>query len=100
MEHKRKKKLGRGVTSKFVMPLAGTLSAVSARLYDMAEDVPEPQQDIPSVSVAEDASASAGTASRAIRDATVVVTTGLFIAVVAIFSLFFGGMSTPLISPS
>ena|SRR5580700_2624727 len=107
MGHKQKKKLRRGVTSRFVLPLAGTLSAVSARIYEMAEDVPEPQLDTPSA-MAEGTAlmememelASAETARRAVRNATVVVTTGLFIAMVAIFSLFFGGMPIPFISPS
>jgi hypothetical protein len=97
-EHK-KKKLRRGVTSRFVMPLAGILSAVSARLYDMGAIIRDPEQDIPSMAMAEDAplieveeSASAGAAKRTVRNAIIAVAAGLFVVLVVVFSIFFGGM--------
>jgi hypothetical protein len=96
MEHKKKKKIKVGTASKFVIPPAGMLSAVSARIYDMGEDSPVPQQDTPLLFTAQSTQMEereyVETARRALRNAAVIVTTGLFLVLTVTFTLFFGGM--------
>jgi hypothetical protein len=98
---KRKRKRD-PVVSRFVIPLAGLLTIVSARLFELAGDMPNSDEGSPSTVDERPAKAfrddEPAVQERPMKDAAAILVIGFFTALFIILCAGFGGMNHKLTS--